>query len=203
MIPPWARPALAITPLTQNFHKLSLLGLLVLTTSCSSFPSDQAIAPIAPIATEPETAADIVFDAQSPAPVATPAPNAPWPQHYSQALDHGMAAAVATQTAQSASDWRQVQGQWERAISTLATIPTTSNLFATAQQKRQEYEKNLAYAAQVAESKSLPTATVVSVGDGDTLRIQGQGGPITCSSSRGFQCGRRAWWYCKTAPCCG
>ncbi|TVQ12335.1 MAG: micrococcal nuclease-like nuclease [Leptolyngbya sp. DLM2.Bin27] len=90
-----------------------------------------------------------------------------------------MAAAVATQTAQSASDWRQVQGQWQAAIATLATIPTTSDLFATAQQKRQEYEKNLAYAAQVAEAKTLPTATVVSVGDGDTLRLQGQGGPVT------------------------
>lgn len=107
------------------------------------------------------------------------APDDPWQQRYSQALDQGMAAAVDTQTAQSASDWRQVQGQWAGAIASLTTIPSSNDRFAAAQQKRQEYEKNLAYAAQVAEAKTMPTATVVSVGDGDTLRIQGQGGPVT------------------------
>ncbi|WOD39602.1 thermonuclease family protein [Nodosilinea sp. E11] len=50
--------------------------------------------------------------------------------------------------------------------------------FATAQQKRQEDEPNLTYATQSAAT-TLPTATVVSVGDGDTLRVQGQTGPIT------------------------
>ncbi|MGB3199690.1 MAG: thermonuclease family protein [Nodosilinea sp.] len=40
-------------------------------------------------------------------------------------------------------------------------------------------EANLAYAAEAAAAKTLPTATVVSVGDGDTLRVQGQGGPLT------------------------
>lgn len=39
-------------------------------------------------------------------------------------------------------------------------------------------EANLAYEAQ-ATAKTLPTATVVSVGDGDTLRVQGQAGPLT------------------------
>jgi micrococcal nuclease len=100
-------------------------------------------------------------------------------QHYNQALDQGMAAAVATQTAQSAIDWQQVKDQWEGAIASLTAIPNTSALFATAQQKRQEYEANLAYATQAAAAKTLPTAEVVSVGDGDTLRVQGQDGPVT------------------------
>ncbi|MBE9158020.1 thermonuclease family protein [Nodosilinea sp. LEGE 06152] len=90
-----------------------------------------------------------------------------------------MAAAVATQTAQSASDWRQVEGQWQQAIAHLSAIPSGSDRFVAAQQKRQEYEANLAYAAQAAAAKTLPTATVVSVGDGDTLRVQGQSGPLT------------------------
>lgn len=102
-----------------------------------------------------------------------------WYQRYDQALEQGMAAAVATQTAQSADDWRQVEGQWKAAIATLTAIPSTSDRFPTAQQKRQEYEANLAYAAQAAAAKTLPTATVVSVGDGDTLRVQGQGNPVT------------------------
>ncbi|MBE9140840.1 thermonuclease family protein [Nodosilinea sp. LEGE 07088] len=89
-----------------------------------------------------------------------------------------MAAAVATQAAQSASDWRQVEGQWQEAIASLTSIPSSSELFSTAQQKRQEYEANRAYAAQAA-AKSLPTAPVISVGDGDTLRVQGRDGPVT------------------------
>ncbi|MGG6239196.1 thermonuclease family protein [Nodosilinea sp. AN01ver1] len=40
-------------------------------------------------------------------------------------------------------------------------------------------DANQAYAAPTAAAKTLPTATVVSVGDGDTLRVQGQGGPLT------------------------
>lgn len=40
-------------------------------------------------------------------------------------------------------------------------------------------ETNLAYETQAAAAKTLPTATVVSVGDGDTLRVQGPDGPLT------------------------
>lgn len=160
MTQPWASRSLAAMPLIKH---LSLLGLLVMAAGCSSLPS---VEQISALVTEPNAVTDA-------------APDDPWQQRYSQALDQGMAAAVATQTAQSASDWRQVQGQWAGAIASLTAIPSSSDRFAAAQQKRQEYEKNLAYAAQIADSKTLPTATVVSVGDGDTLRIQGQDGPVT------------------------
>ncbi len=102
-----------------------------------------------------------------------------WQQHYDQALDRGLAAATAAQTAQSASDWQGVEGQWQGAIAHLTTIPTSSNLFATAQQKHRDYQANLAYAAELTAAQSLPTATVISVGDGDTLRVQMQGEPVT------------------------
>ncbi|MFQ4139654.1 thermonuclease family protein [Nodosilinea sp. PGN35] len=166
MIPPWAKPA----ALAQN---LSLFGLL-LTAGCSSLPG---IGQVSTPATQPAAVDDAPSQPAHP-PAATLADD-PWQQHYSQALDQGMAAATATQTAQSAREWRQVQGQWEGAISNLVAIPTGSELYATAQQKRQEYEANRAYAAQAAAAKTLPTATVVSVGDGDTLRVQGQDGPLT------------------------
>ncbi len=171
MTPPWARHPLATRPFV---HQLPWLGLLLMAVGCSSLPSAEQIS-------APVTVPDTLIDAAPPVhtPGAAPAPDDTSQQHYSQALDQGMAAAVATQTAQSASDWRQLQGQWKGAIASLTAIPSGSDRFATAQQKRQEYEKNLAYATQVAESKTLPTATVVSVGDGDTLRIQGQGGPVT------------------------
>ncbi len=176
MTPPWARPAFAIATLVQNFQPLSLLGLLFMAAGCSSLPS---VEQVSALVTEPDALADAASKVQTHLAGADLALLETSQQRYSQALDEGMAAAVATQTAQSASDWRQVQGQWEGAIAALTAIPSGSDRFAAAQQKRQEYEKNLAYAAQVAESKTLPTATVVSVGDGDTLRIQSQGGPLT------------------------
>ncbi len=173
MTKPWASRSLAALPLVQN---LSLLGLWLMAAGCSSPPS---VEQISALVTAPDAVADPAPGVQAPLPGAAPAPDDLGQQRYGQALDQGMAAAVATQTAQSASDWRQVQGQWEGAIASLSAIPSRSDRFAAAQQKRQEYEKNLAYAAQVAEAKTLPTATVVSVGDGDTLRIQGQSGPVT------------------------
>lgn len=150
---------------TTLIEGLSSLALLMALSGCSALPEVGAIGGQA----RGTAIAEAPASEQS----------APGQQHYDQALEQGMAAAVATQTAQSADDWQQVKGQWEGAIASLNTIPTTSALFATAQQKRQEYEANLAYAAQAAAAKTLPTAEVVSVGDGDTLRVQGPDGPLT------------------------
>ncbi|WP_225885210.1 thermonuclease family protein [Leptolyngbya sp. KIOST-1] len=151
--------------------RVAALALLTLTAACSTRPlenSSRAIAP-EPLATaSPDSAQAGV----------APSEDAGEP-HYRQALEQGMAAAVATQTAQSASDWHQVEGLWQQAIAHLSAIPSGSDRFAIAQQKRQEYEANRAYAARAAAAKTLPTATVVSVGDGDTLRVQGPEGTIT------------------------
>lgn len=161
----------AALPLARSISAVSLLLL----AGCSALPGvDAASTKIKPGDTPTEIAAK---GQEAPADVTQP--DHQWQQHYQQALERGMAAAVATQTAQSASDWQQIKGQWEGAIASLTAIPTTSALYATAQQKRQEYEVNLAYATQAAAAKTLPTATVVSVGDGDTLRVQGQNGPVT------------------------
>lgn len=151
----------------------SSLGLLMVLSGCSALPE---IGVIGADFRKTEIA-EAPADGQNSAQVTEQ--DAQGQKQYSQALEQGMAAAVATQTAQSASDWQQVKGQWEGAIAYLNTIPNTSALFATAQQKRQEYEANLAYATQAAAAKTLPTAEVVSVGDGDTLRVRGQDGPIT------------------------
>jgi micrococcal nuclease len=129
---------------------------------------------------ETETAiANRLLDLPHYLPPADLLPEAYWQQRYSQALLMGMAAATAAQTAESASDWQRVAGQWQGAIAQMATIPTSSHLFATAQQKHRDYQANLAYAAELTAAKSLPTATVISVGDGDTLRVQLQGNPVT------------------------
>lgn len=158
---------------TALIEGLSSLGLLMVLSGCSALPEVGAVGAnfrkteIAEVPTDGQNSAQVTEqDAQG-------------QQHYNQALEQGMAAAVATQTAQSASDWQQVKDQWEGAIASLNAIPSTRSLFATAQQKRQEYEANLAYATEAAAAKTLPTAEVVSVGDGDTLRVQGQDGPIT------------------------
>ncbi|MEA5447884.1 thermonuclease family protein [Leptolyngbya sp. CCNP1308] len=152
------------------------LGLLILLSGCSALPE---VATIGANFRQAKVAAEAPESEPGSLTSANSDQAAPGQQHYDQALEQGMAAAVTTQTAQSASDWQQVKGQWEGAIASLTAIPSSSTLFATAQQKRQEYEANLAYAAQAAAAKTLPTAEVVSVGDGDTLRVQGQDGPVT------------------------
>ncbi|MGB3309527.1 MAG: thermonuclease family protein [Nodosilinea sp.] len=157
------RQSLAL--LIPNVTALGLLGIV----GCSALPE------LGTISVKSE---EVKADQTSPRP-ANVSSETQWQQRYGQALEQGMAAAVATQTAQSASDWRRVEEQWQQAIAHLSAIPSHSDRFATAQQKRQEYAANLTYAAQAAAAKTLPTATVVSVGDGDTLRVQGQSGPVT------------------------
>lgn len=121
-----------------------------------------------------------------------------WNWQYTEALAQGLAAATAAQTAQTTTDWQQVENQWWEAIATLSTIPRHSAPFDSAQQKRQQYRDNARYANQTASSRALPaprppmvaapasvaganlpTATVISVGDGDTLRVQLQGADVT------------------------
>ncbi|WP_017302486.1 thermonuclease family protein [Nodosilinea nodulosa] len=162
---------------------MSALGLVMVLSGCSALSEVEAIGQNSDPATDAPASgpgSSVVEAAGTGAAGAEVSGQGDrWQQRYSQALDQGMAAAVATQTAQTASDWQQVEGQWAGAIASLAAIPSSSNIFSTAQQKRQEYEANRAYAADAAAAKTLPTATVVSVGDGDTLRVQGQGDPVT------------------------
>jgi micrococcal nuclease len=158
--------------------KIPALGLLLWMAGCSALPNLGAVDNLFQ-KTNPQIGTVAEADRQSISPPQEANQEAQWQQRYSQALELGMAAAVATQTAESTSDWQQVEGQWQQAIAHLSAIPGNSDRFATAQQKRQEYEANLAYAAQAAAAKTLPTATVLSVGDGDTLRVQGQSGPVT------------------------
>lgn len=157
--------------LSTQIQRLYVLGLLILLSGCS------ALTQVGTMGTK--LVSDIAAHGEaSQSPTGLPDQEEQGPQRYSQALEQGMAAAVATQTAQSANDWRQVEGQWQGAIDSLNSIPSSSDLFTTAQQKRQEYQANRTYAAQAA-ANTLPTAPVLSVGDGDTLRVQGRDGAVT------------------------
>jgi hypothetical protein len=72
----------------------------------------------------------------------------PQAETFSQALDHGMGAAVIAQSAASNEDWNLVATEWEKAIALLKAVPQSSSKYALAQKKIVEYQKNLVIAQQ-------------------------------------------------------
>jgi hypothetical protein len=90
-----------------------------------------------------------------PAPVRTPSvPPAPASAPtqldlaFQDAIANASRAANITQSAQTRQDWEQVANLWVRAIELMKTVSTSSPNYGTAQQKVQEYQRNLNYARQ-------------------------------------------------------
>jgi hypothetical protein len=67
------------------------------------------------------------------------------------ALDMGLSAAVAAQTAVSPDDWTLVASRWQQAIALLQQIPESSPDRDAAEQKISEYQANLAIAQERAQ----------------------------------------------------
>jgi hypothetical protein len=81
----------------------------------------------------------------------------PATETFRQAVNTAMSAARLTQFAKTPEEWRLVASQWEGAIATLQTIPTTEQSWPLAQQKVAEYQRNLSYARRNAGDQSGPS----------------------------------------------
>ncbi|MBD1913490.1 MULTISPECIES: hypothetical protein [unclassified Leptolyngbya] len=66
--------------------------------------------------------------------------------HFRDGVNQAMQAAQQTQAATTPEQWTQVVELWEGAIASMQNVPLNNEKYATAQQKAEEYEKNLAYA---------------------------------------------------------
>ncbi|PSN20781.1 hypothetical protein C7271_00190, partial [filamentous cyanobacterium CCP5] len=65
---------------------------------------------------------------------------------FAQATSPAMDAAELTQTAESSEDWVNVALQWQKAIAFMEAVPKPHPNYALAQEKIQEYQRNLQYA---------------------------------------------------------
>ncbi|MBD2071188.1 hypothetical protein H6F93_27360 [Leptolyngbya sp. FACHB-671] len=83
---------------------------------------------------------------------------------FQAALDTGMSAAIAAQTAVSQDDWNLVASRWQRAIAQLETIPTSAANYERVQQKIAEYRRNMMVAQLRAQGHvaAVPTPSVTS-----------------------------------------
>ncbi|WP_204137439.1 hypothetical protein [Halomicronema sp. CCY15110] len=75
-------------------------------------------------------------------PVAEPSPA------FAEGLSFASEAATKTQAAQSKPEWQEVSNLWEQAIVTLLKVPADDPNAAIAQQKIQDYQRNLNYARE-------------------------------------------------------
>lgn len=100
-------------------------------------------------------------------------------QAFRWAVNRAMSAAELTQTATSKEEWSTVAAWWQEAIKLMGDVPRTHPRYKLAQEKIEEYQRNLAYAKDRLDAYadvSSPSAELWSLGSRrvDILRIQGQ-----------------------------
>lgn len=108
----------------------------------SSSSTDSA--PVASVPTSPPAESSLESSANS--------PEGTGGSSFQAALDTGMSAAIAAQTAVSQDDWNLVASRWQRAITQLETIPASDANHERVQQKISEYRRNLAIAQRQAQA---------------------------------------------------
>jgi hypothetical protein len=149
-------------PLVLLFVVAWIAGLLGFALFRSSFeplpsPPPAGESPEAPPPVEPAAPASPTSQQPNPLPAANLDENSPLELAIEQASD----AVALTQAAQSSDDWKLVASKWQQAINLLRTVPNTSPEYATAQQKRTEYEANMATAR---EKANLPIVAAAPLG---------------------------------------
>ncbi|MBE9127528.1 MULTISPECIES: hypothetical protein [unclassified Coleofasciculus] len=106
----------------------------------------------------PNQPTSIIFDTEggfepnpsvsvSPSPSVFPSP-ASETDSFGEAVNQAMKAAQLTQTANTSEQWTAVSTAWQEAINLMQAVPADSSNYAVAQQKVQEYQKNLIYAQE-------------------------------------------------------
>lgn len=128
---------------------LVMLGVLLsLGSGCRPVPPDPVAAPPSP---SPDAIAPSPTPVASVAAVATPEEN-----RFQRGLDRAASAATLSQIAQSRDDWRLVASRWQQAIDQLRAIPSGHPDHGKAQQKIQEYQRNLTVAQARADRPQPP-----------------------------------------------
>jgi hypothetical protein len=133
--------------LTLDKSVLSL-SLLILVAGCTNS--------VLPISTDSSPTASVSTASAPGEP--SPEPSADSPEatsgrsSFQAALDTGMSAAIAAQTAVSQDDWNLVASRWQRAIAQLETVPASDANYSRVQQKIAEYQRNLAIAQRQAQA---------------------------------------------------
>ncbi|MGD1862898.1 MAG: hypothetical protein ACFB0E_23365 [Leptolyngbyaceae cyanobacterium] len=84
---------------------------------------------------------------KAPAAESTPAAAAP-SAAFEEGLNLAYEAATKTQSAQTQQEWQEIINLWAEAINTLKKVPTDDPNAAIAQQKIQDYQRNLNYARE-------------------------------------------------------
>ncbi|MGC9503086.1 hypothetical protein [Baaleninema sp.] len=73
------------------------------------------------------------------------------PDPFGEAVNAAIAAAESAQTASTPQQWQQVADNWQTAIDKMKAVPEDHPKYDVAQQKAQDYQKNLDYARQQAQ----------------------------------------------------
>jgi hypothetical protein len=140
------------------------LSLLILIAGCTNS--------VLPISTDSSPSASVSTASAPEDPNLEPSANLPEAtsggSSFQAALDTGMSAAIAAQTAVSQDDWGLVASRWQRAIAQLETVPASDANYSRVQQKIAEYQRNLAIAqrqaqAPVAANPPVPTSNSTPV----------------------------------------
>ncbi|HBQ99977.1 MULTISPECIES: retropepsin-like aspartic protease [unclassified Roseofilum] len=137
---------------------LIVLGMAVGIVACGRSPVEGSDPPT------PEVPQAIV--SPSPSPSAAPSPVVQDQKTLQRALDKAYGAASIAQSAASPGDWQLVTRQWQQAIALLQHISPQSPHYALAQQKINEYQKNLTYAQNQSQNASpapAPTPQIIAV----------------------------------------
>lgn len=105
---------------------------------------------------------------------------------FRQGVNIAMAAAVATQSAQTPPQWAAVAQQWQAAIQSMAAVPPEHPRYATAQQKVQEYGRNFDYARQNAGEVwgIVQQAAIAPSLTSDSIKTQPSGDPASPAPSQ-------------------
>ncbi|HEY9652664.1 MAG TPA: hypothetical protein V6C95_18555 [Coleofasciculaceae cyanobacterium] len=133
-------------------EKLFLIPLVFLAATAgyllSKLPVFQDIFPV-PIASQTSLRVTPTSATPSPTRSETPA-QLPQSDPFREAVNAAMSAATLTQSAQSPDDWNTIAAQWQKAITLMKTVPTSSPNYTVAQKKVGEYQINLDYAQKAA-----------------------------------------------------
>lgn len=101
----------------------------------------------APDATDSETDTSEQQPEGAAAPTETEAATNP----FSEAVNAAMDASQQAQTAQTPDEWQAVADLWQEAVENMQAVPQDNPQYDLAQQKAQEYQRNLQYAQQQAQ----------------------------------------------------
>lgn len=86
--------------------------------------------------------------ASTPTPTTAPEPTAPQTNFFQEGITLAESAVAIGQSAQSPEDWDLAANRWRQAINYMQQVPQGDQRYSAAQQKVDEYQKNLALAQQ-------------------------------------------------------